>query len=44
MVCKRVVCECPVISYDVILGIDWLTRHSAIINCTRSHLVWESLA
>jgi hypothetical protein len=49
MVCKRVVCECPVsiygrvlptnlvvllmFSYDVILGMDWLTRHSAIIDC-----------
>jgi hypothetical protein len=48
VVCKRVVCECPVsicgrvllanlvvlpmFSYDVILGIDWLTRHSVIID------------
>jgi hypothetical protein len=23
----------PMFSYDVILGIDWLTRHSAIIDC-----------
>ena len=50
MVCKRVVCECPVsicgsilpanlvvfpmFSYDIILGMDWLVRHLAIINCT----------
>jgi hypothetical protein len=23
----------PMFSYDVILGMDWLTRHSAIIDC-----------
>jgi hypothetical protein len=23
----------PMFSYDVILGMDWLTRHSVIINC-----------
>jgi hypothetical protein len=50
VVCKRVVCECPIsicgrvlptnlvvllmFSYDVILGMDWLTRHSVIIDCT----------
>jgi hypothetical protein len=49
VVCKRVVCECPVsicgrvlpanlvvllmFSYDVILVMDWLMRHSVIINC-----------
>jgi hypothetical protein len=49
VVCKRVVCECPIsiygrvlpanlvvlpmFSYDVILGMDWLTRHSVIIDC-----------
>jgi hypothetical protein len=49
VVCKRVVCECPIsicgrvlpanlvvlfmFSYDVILEIDWLTNHSAIIDC-----------
>jgi hypothetical protein len=48
VVCKRVVCECPVsicgrvfltnlvvlpmFSYDVILGIDWLMKHSTIID------------
>jgi hypothetical protein len=48
MVCKHVVCECPVsicgrvlpinlvvlpmFSCDVILGMDWLTRHSAVID------------
>jgi hypothetical protein len=48
VVCKRVVCECPVsfcgrvlptnivvlltFSYDVILEMDWLTKHSAIID------------
>jgi hypothetical protein len=51
VVCKHVVCECPVsicgrvlpanlvvlliFSYDVILGMDWLMRHSAIIDCAR---------
>jgi hypothetical protein len=49
VVCKRVVCECPVsiyrsvlpanlvvlpmFKYDIILGIDWLMKHSAIIDC-----------
>jgi hypothetical protein len=49
VVCKHVVCECPVnicrrvlptnlvvlpmFSYDIILRMDWLTRHSAIIDC-----------
>ena len=49
VVCKRVVCECPIsicgrvlptnlvvlpmFSYDVILGMDWLMRHSAVIDC-----------
>jgi hypothetical protein len=49
VVCKRVVCECPVnicervlpinlvvlpmFSYDIILGMDWLMRHSVIIDC-----------
>jgi hypothetical protein len=49
VVCKHVVCECPVsicgrvlpanlvvlpmFSFDVILGMDWLTRHSAVIDC-----------
>jgi hypothetical protein len=48
VVCKRVVCECPVsicgrvlptnlivlpmFSYDVILRMDWLMRHSAVID------------
>ena len=51
VVCKRVVCGCPIsiygivlltnlvilpmISYDIILGIDWLAKHLAIINCAR---------
>jgi hypothetical protein len=54
VVCKRVVCECPVsicgrvlpanlvvlpmFSYDVILGMDWLTRHSAVIDCARKQV------
>jgi hypothetical protein len=54
MVCKRVVCECPIticrrvlpanivvlpiFSYDVILRMDWLTRHSAVINCARKQV------
>ena len=49
VVCKRVVCGCPVsiygrilpanlvvfpmISYNVIFGMDWLAKHLAIINC-----------
>jgi hypothetical protein len=59
VVCKRVVCECPVsicgrvllanlvvlpmFSYDVILGMDWLTRHLAIIDCVLkqvTHTPW----
>jgi hypothetical protein len=54
VVCKRVVCECPInicesvlpanlvvlpmINYDVILGMDWLARHSTIINCARKQV------
>jgi hypothetical protein len=54
VVCKRVVCECPVsicgkvlpanlvvlpmFSYDVILRIDWLTRHLAVIYCARKQV------
>jgi hypothetical protein len=50
VVCKRIVCECPVsicgrvlpvnlvvlptFNYDVILEMDWLTKHSAVIDCT----------
>jgi hypothetical protein len=50
VVCKHVVCECPVsiygrelpanlvvlpmFSYDVILRMDWLMRHLAVIDCT----------
>jgi hypothetical protein len=49
VVCKRVVCECPIsicgrvllanlvvlpmFSYDIILRMDWLMRHSVIIDC-----------
>jgi hypothetical protein len=49
VVCKHVVCECPIsicggvlpvnlvvlpmFSYDIILGMDWLTKHLAIIDC-----------
>jgi hypothetical protein len=49
VVCKRVVCECPIsicgrvlpanlvvlpmFSYDIILKMDWLMRHSTIIDC-----------
>jgi hypothetical protein len=49
VVCKSIVCECPVnifgrvlpsnlvalpmFSYYVTLGMDWLTKHSTIINC-----------
>jgi hypothetical protein len=54
VVCKRVVCECPVsicgrvlpanlvvlpiFSYDVILRMNWLTRHLAVIDC-----VWKQV-
>jgi hypothetical protein len=54
MVCKHVVCECPIsicgrvlptnlvalpiFSYDVILGMDWLMRHSMVINCARKQV------
>jgi hypothetical protein len=54
VVCKYVVCECPVsicgrvlpanlvvlpiFSYDVILGMDWLTRHSTVIDCARKQV------
>jgi hypothetical protein len=49
VVCKRIVCECPIsicgrvlpvnlvvlpmFNYNVILGMDWLTKHSEIIDC-----------
>jgi hypothetical protein len=55
VVCKRVVCECPVsicgrvlpanlvvlpmFSYDVIFGMDWLTRHSAVIDCAQKQVM-----
>jgi hypothetical protein len=54
MVCKCVVCECPVsicgrvlptnlvvlpmFSYDVILRMDWLMRHSVVIDCARKQV------
>jgi hypothetical protein len=54
VVCKRVICECPVsfcgrvllanlvilhmFSYDIILIMDWLTRHSTVINCARKQV------
>ena len=48
VVCKRVVCKCPVsicgrvllfmFSYDITLGMDWLTRHSAVIDYTRKQV------
>ena len=28
----------PMFSYDVILGMDWLTRHSAVIDCARKQV------
>jgi hypothetical protein len=28
----------PMISYDIILGIDWLVRHSTIINCAQKQV------
>jgi hypothetical protein len=28
----------PMFSYDVILGIDWLMRHSAVIDCARKQV------
>jgi hypothetical protein len=28
----------PMFSYDVILGMDWLTRHSMVIDCTRKQV------
>jgi hypothetical protein len=55
VVCKRVVCECPVsicgrvlpanlvvlslFSYDVIVEMDWLMRHSAVIYCARKQVM-----
>jgi hypothetical protein len=55
VVCKRVVCECPVsicgrvlpanlvvlslFSYDVIVEMDWLMRHSAVIDCARMQVM-----
>ena len=54
IVCKHVVCECPVsicgrvlpanlvvlpmFSYDVILGMDWLTRNLVVIDCARKQV------
>jgi hypothetical protein len=51
VVCKGVVCECPIsicgsvlptnlvvlpmFSYNIILIMDWLTRHSAVIDCLK---------
>jgi hypothetical protein len=55
VVCKRVVCECPVsicgrvlpanlvvlsmFSYDIILEMDWLTEHSAVIDCAQKQVM-----
>jgi hypothetical protein len=47
--CKHVVCRCgkvlptnlvvlPMFSYDVILRMDWLARHSVIIDCARKQV------
>jgi hypothetical protein len=54
VVCKHVVCKCPIsiygrvlpanlvvlsmFSYDVILRMDWLMRHSAIIDCAQKQV------
>ena len=54
VVCKHIVCECPVgicervlptnlvvfpmFSYNVIVRMDWLTRHSAIIECAQKQV------
>jgi hypothetical protein len=54
VVCKHVVCECPVsicgrvfptnlvvlpmFSYNVILKMDWLTKHLAVIDCARKQV------
>jgi hypothetical protein len=32
----------PMISYDIILGMDWLVRHSAIIDCTWKQVMHKS--
>ena len=29
----------PIFSYDIILGMDWLTRHSAVIDCARKQVM-----
>jgi hypothetical protein len=34
----------PMFSYDIILGMDWLTKHLAIVNCVLKHVTltpWE---
>ena len=33
----------PMISYNVILGIDWLARHSVIIDCTQKQVTLKPL-
>jgi hypothetical protein len=54
MVCKHIVCECPVsicgrvlptnlvvlpmFSYNVILEINWLMKHSAVIDCVQKQV------
>ena len=58
MVCKHVVCECPIricgrvlptnlvvlpmFSYDIILGMDWLAKHSTIIDCAWKQVTLKS--
>jgi hypothetical protein len=58
VVCKRVVCECPVsicgrvlpanlvvlpmFSYDIILRMDWLARHSVVIDCARKQVMLKT--
>ena len=31
----------PLLKLDVILGMDWLTRHRAIVNCYTNEVIFE---
>ena len=41
-ICERVLLPklvvIPMFSYDVILGMDWLTKYSAVIDCTQKQV------
>ena len=31
----------PLLELDIILGMDWLTRHRAVVNCYTNEVIFE---